>query len=85
MRAHTKQDQTYGGDDGDAGHIENTLEDINAESVGDGQVLFFCQQQGPDGLAGPAQQKNGGEPGQRELINLPKICVADVALEDLPA
>src|ERR1700722_2265248 len=85
MRTHTEENQPDCGDHGNAGHIENALKDVDAEGVCDGQVLFFRQQERSDGFACAAEQKNGGESGQGELINLPEICFADVSLEDLPA
>src|SRR5450755_2658680 len=85
VRMQTKEEQAHAGDHGDAAHIENAFEDVNAKSVGDGQILFFGEKQRPYRLAGAAQEKNCGESRESEGINFPEMGRADVALKNLPA
>jgi len=79
-----KDKETDGGQNGGGGRVENALEGVDAEDVGNGDFVFAGNEEGTDGLGGTAQKEKSGETGDVHSVNIPEASLADMGLEFLP-
>ena len=85
MALRLEQQKTQARYDGGGRGVEEALEDVDAEHVGHRQLFFAGEKDRANGFAGSPEEKYGGESGESQLIDGPKIGFAEILLEELPA
>ncbi len=85
VRVRFEEYEAETGDDRGACGVEEALQEVEAEHVGDGQALFAREQQRADRFAGAAEEENRGEASKRQAVDRPEIRWAEIGLKYLPA
>src|ERR1700760_2491932 len=85
LAAGRKDDETGGGQDGGGGGVQEALEGVDAEGVGERNFVFAGKQERADGFASTTEQEHSGEAGKGHGVDGPEGRRTNVFLEAAPA